>query len=347
VIVATRQSSLLELGASTRAALALERAFKILEVKGDTMKSTVQMLFKMIFRLVEILMPALAGRWATSLFLTPIKNKRPDYESEFIQDAIIQKIPIVESYDQSLTNPYYVKYSWGRGMPILLIHGWAGRGSQVAALAKPLVEAGYKVITFDALAHGDSPGKKTTLPEFVRVIQHIAAKEGKFRAMIGHSFGGVAMALAVNDGVEAEKLITIGSPASMAFIFEEFGKQINASHTSTKKIGTYIETLTQRHIDDFSLKNLVLTLTQPSLIIHDKNDKEVDYGQSLILANSWLGSKHILTENLGHRRILRDSNTISKIVEFITTHKIEVNGYNSEVEFKGQKLVAMSTDLSF
>jgi len=283
------------------------------------MQSIIQRLFQIAFRIVETVAPTLAGKWAIKLFFTPLKPKRPRREEALIKDATIQKVSLQESFDKSITQPYFVTYSWGKGPVVLLVHGWGGRGSQVATLAQPLVDSGYRVVTFDALAHGDSPGKQTNILEFKQIIQHIEAMEGGFYAIIGHSFGGVAAALAVSEGVKAEKLATIGTPASMEFVFDQFASIINASGSSIEKLTYYIEHLAQRRIDEFSLTNIVTKLNQPGLIIHDKNDREVSHTEALALAKQWTGSELVVTEGLGHRRILRDEAVISKIIGYIAT----------------------------
>lgn len=283
------------------------------------MQSTIQRLFQIAFQLVESVAPSLAGKWAIKLFFTPLKHKRPRREEALIKDATTQKIAVPESFDKSITKPYFIKYSWGEGPVVLLVHGWGGRGSQVAALAQPLVDSGYRVVTFDALAHGDSPGKRTNILEFNQIIKQIEVMEGGFHAIIGHSFGGVAAALAVSEGVKTEKLVTIGTPASMEFVFEQFTSIINASGKSIEQLAHYIEYLAQRKIDDFSLTNIVTGLNQPGLIIHDKNDREVRHTEALALAKQWSGSELVVTEGLGHRRILKDGAVISRIISYITT----------------------------
>jgi pimeloyl-ACP methyl ester carboxylesterase len=279
--------------------------------------------FQIAFRLVEIVLPALAGKWGIKLFFSPFKHKRPHRETLLLQDAIRQKINLPACYDTSIASPHFVMYSWGQGPAILLVHGWSGRGSQVATLAKPLVEAGYRVVTFDGLAHGDSPGKQTTILDFVQIIKHLDRAGGPFEAIIGHSFGGVAAALAITEGLSTGKLVTIGSPASMAYVFAEFAKQINASEKTIEKVAQAIERVAQRAIDDFSLANLAAQIQQPGLIVHDKRDKEVNVVQALTLAERWPGSQLLLTEGLGHQRILRDPATIAKIIAFIAAGQLQ------------------------
>jgi alpha-beta hydrolase superfamily lysophospholipase len=49
---------------------------------------------------------------------------------------------------------------------ILLVHGWSGRGTQLFKIADELLKQGYSTISFDAPAHGKSPGK-TIMVDFI------------------------------------------------------------------------------------------------------------------------------------------------------------------------------------
>jgi pimeloyl-ACP methyl ester carboxylesterase len=55
----------------------------------------------------------------------------------------------------------------------------------------------------------------------------------------------------------------------------------------------------------------------PTLIFHDRRDKEVPYAEGVALAASWPTSEMISTEGLGHQRILRDPAVIDRAVEFV------------------------------
>lgn len=51
---------------------------------------------------------------------------------------------------------------WGEaGRPlVLLMHGWGGHRGQLTGFVAPLMKAGFRVVAFDAPAHGDAPGKQ-------------------------------------------------------------------------------------------------------------------------------------------------------------------------------------------
>jgi esterase/lipase len=279
----------------------------------------IQKTVSFIFKITERLTPGLAGKLAVFLFFKPLKKSRKQFEQTKLNRAEKKRIQL-----QNLPyhhNPFgtYALYSWGQGPAVLLVHGWGGRGSQLEEFIDPLVEAGYQVLAFDAFAHGDSSGKSTNVMEFVSIIQDIEKRTGGFDAMIAHSLGGMAAVLAIKRGVAAQKIITINSPVSVDFIFTAFAAQINASSKSVGYISDFIEKITRMSIDEFSADQFISGSQVQGMIIHDTDDKEVPVDQAYSLHQSWENSTLTLTHRLGHRRILRDSRTISNIMRFLNS----------------------------
>ena len=80
--------------------------------------------------------------------------------------------------------------AWGKSGPaVLLMHGWGGARAQMTGFVEPLLEAGYRVVAYDQPAHGESDGKMTNLLEIAPTMDLIREREGKFDAIIAHSFG--------------------------------------------------------------------------------------------------------------------------------------------------------------
>jgi pimeloyl-ACP methyl ester carboxylesterase len=70
-------------------------------------------------------------------------------------------------------------------------------------------------------------------------------------------------------------------------------------------------------LDALSLSALVTRRDADLLVFHDRDDKEVSVAHGAALAAWWPGARLELTEDLGHRKILRDSNVIAETVEFV------------------------------
>lgn len=273
--------------------------------------------FQRTFHLTEAIAPPLAQWWAVRLFFRPMKFNRPPREARLITDAVVERQLLTSIYPRAAGEQYYVTYSWGTGPTVLLVHGWAGRGSQMATLAHPLVAAGYRVLTFDAPAHGDSPGQQTNLLEVSDIIRALSEREEGFAAIIGHSFGGMAAGFALAEGAMSTKLVTIGSPVTMENVLNGFGSQLNATAKTVDGVRQKIEQLAQRPVDRFSLSQTLAGSSVQGLIVHDRDDREVGFDQAELLHAVWPESLLHLTDGLGHRRILRDQATIARIVAFV------------------------------
>ena len=106
-------------------------------------------------RLTGFVSPAIAGRMANAAFWTtsPKMQVRAD-------DLITHRAArrgVIDVRGHAVTT-----YEWGTGTrAVLLMHGWKGRASQFATMVRDLVGEGYRVIAFDAPAHGDSAGRRT------------------------------------------------------------------------------------------------------------------------------------------------------------------------------------------
>ena len=59
------------------------------------------------------------------------------------------------------------------------------------------------------------------------------------------------------------------------------------------------------------------SINQPILIIHDINDNDVSVSAAHQINKTIKTSELLITEGLGHRRILGDKMVITKIMEFL------------------------------
>jgi len=274
-------------------------------------------LYKFTFHITERVLPTLAAKWAVRIFCTVRKFKQFNTSGFSLKPSSEQKVIFPSQYQMEKQSPSYVKYRFGKGKKVLLIHGWEGRASQMDRFIKPLVDAGFEVWAIDLPAHGNTLGRRTNLPEMVQAILHLADNIGKFHTILAHSFGGVVAINAIKAGVKTENLITIGTPASMKFILSDFKEKLQASDKLMIRFREEIENFIHQKFEDFSPDKILLKLSVVGLIVHDRDDKEVDYRQAVELHEKWPESKLILTRGLGHRRILRNRKMISQIIEFV------------------------------
>lgn len=113
--------------------------------------------------------------------------------------------------------------SWGQAGPkILFVHGWAGRGSQIAGLVEPLVNRGYQVISFDFPAHGESGGKTTQIFELADTLSQILDQLGPFYGVITHSLGGMVLGQVCPQAAGVERVVMFAPPAKLESAVDNF-----------------------------------------------------------------------------------------------------------------------------
>ncbi len=116
--------------------------------------------------------------------------------------------------------------TWGNAAQplVFLMHGWGGHRGQLAAFADPLVAAGFSVASFDAPSHGDVPGTQASGYQMAAAIHTVLGGLGQPYAIIAHSLGTMAVALALQDWLAAEKLVFFGPTRRLEDVIEPFVK---------------------------------------------------------------------------------------------------------------------------
>lgn len=261
-----------------------------------------------ITRTLEILSPPLAGWWACQLFMSPRSNR--------------QRMPVIDGLKQTFLDYQTIHgkkgkcsvYSAGAGPAILLVHGWEGTAYNYTDMCKALLDNGFKVILFDAPAHGQSSGKQTNIIEISRMITQLANNEANLSAIIGHSFGAVAVGHAIKSGLVVKRLISISAPTNIEYIVERFCRIIKASSNTKKSIITKIESFIKDDYLSLSLTEVAQKFSMPGMIIHDRSDSMIPVKHAKSLEKAWPNAILYTTKGLGHTGILRNDQVINRIV---------------------------------
>ena len=250
--------------------------------------------------------------FAAKLFTSPIKHKIPKRELEMDRKSI-QKLIEIPSLNKRV-----VLYQYGKSnKKVLLVHGWSGRGTQLFKIADELVKAGFSTISFDAPAHGKSPGKTTIMSEFVETILEIDQQFGPFEGAVGHSLGGMSLLNAVKKGFKIKRLAIIGSGDVVQDILDDFVVKLELKPSISLKLREHFEKKYGQEMDSYSGYKSAMEIDIPVLVIHDKNDPEVAVTAGINIHNHLKNGTLYLTEGLGHRKILGNPVVIEKVVQFI------------------------------
>lgn len=265
---------------------------------------------RFFFSTLEKVSPYLTFKLATLVFFSPFRFKTPSKELQFRQKAKLRTTPF--------SNNRVVIYEWGQSnTAVLLVHGWSGRATQVAHLGQHMVKAGYKVISFDAPAHGQSNGRHTHFMEFAALIQEMKSRYPEINYVVGHSMGGTAVGHALSEGLKIEKAVIIGAPASTNWVLKTYCEKINVSPKIEQRIKQHIENKFDVTFEATGLNKISKKLTTACLIIHCEDDQETPVKDAHIIHSKWKNSTLAITTNLGHRRILKDTTIAHKIINFL------------------------------
>lgn len=258
----------------------------------------------------------LAEKFARKLFITPIKHKIPKREFHMEAESVQTKLFI------PTINKEIVVYSYGNSdKKILLVHGWSGRGTQLVKIADAVLDKGFSTISFDAPAHGKSGTKTTLMLEFIESVLEVEKVYGPFEFAIGHSLGGMSILNAIKKGLKVKKAVVIGSGNSVINIVNTFVEKIGLPNKVAVLMRNSFENKYHFEMESFSAYVAAKEVKIPVLVIHDNNDEDIPVSEAHHLVENLSDKEVLITDNLGHRKILGDSNVIAKIVEFLMIKK--------------------------
>jgi pimeloyl-ACP methyl ester carboxylesterase len=247
------------------------------------------------------------ARAALEMFMTPRRPAPRDWEAALLQ----QGTPL------TLANGLAAR-SFGAGPRVLLVHGWEGRGMNLGMFITPLTAAGYQVIALDGPAHGESPGEQTHPPHFAQAILGVGQELGPLAGVIAHSMGAASTALALQQGLVAERVVLIAGPSSLAGVLQRFAQMAQLPEPVAERFYQLVAERVGAPAEALDIAQVGATLTTSALIIHDPADTDVPFADAQVIAASWPAARLYVTEGLGHRRILRDRDVIAMAVSFIT-----------------------------
>lgn len=237
-----------------------------------------------------------------------------------------------EQWDEKVNGETVRCYKWGEGQPILLVHGWMGRAGQFRNLIVQLNNMGFACYSFDGIAHGQSTGKQSSILDFADIVELLTEKYGPFRAVIGHSLGGVAVLYARTKFELSNTIITLASPSKGREIVEEFARRINGRKAYYESVSEYIFNKYDREFSDYTAEYIVRQLGDEveHVHFHDREDQQAAFSHAEAIVSNRPTTKLIETRGLGHNRILKDEEVIKAIIDIVENSDGLIDSYARE-----------------
>ncbi|MDA8020335.1 MAG: alpha/beta fold hydrolase [Thermoanaerobaculia bacterium] len=224
-------------------------------------------------------------------------------------------------------------WAWGDGgsRTALLVHGWAGRGSQLGSLAAPLVAQGFRVVAFDGPGHGRSSGRRSSLPEMAGAVAAMLRNLRGADAVIAHSLGATATAAALagypglDSDLDVGALAFVAPPSEVHGLIRRFSQMTGLSMPVLQEMRRRIEKRFGIEWHELQVSQLAPRIARPVWVAHCVDDREIPIEQGRELAAVWPGASLHETAGLGHRRILRDRSTIRHLVGYVARYGTRSN----------------------
>lgn len=223
-----------------------------------------------------------------------------------------------QSFTVKVEGAAYKYYQRGAGPTVLLMHGVHSNLTSMLGIAEELLARGYRVVLFDAPAHGDSPGAMTDPVEISAVIQAVAARFDGFEAIVGHSLGLLWLLVAWNNGVRAKAVVSLSAPATMMFLIDRFAEMHALDDDRVRGLVRSIEgRLGDTVWADLSPTENAKTIGVPCLIAHGAQDDFVPPSHADQLHASWAGSTLEVVDGVGHFDIVKSPDVRERVAQFI------------------------------
>jgi len=267
------------------------------------------------FRVLDAIFPRLSARLALKLFTTPRRWPMPEWEQEIARSA--QTIRLANGH---------TGLAWGHGEPVLLVHGWEGRVTQLGRLVAPLAARGYRVIGFNAPAHGEHKGKALNVLEYGQFLRMVVAEHGPLRGVVAHSTGASALAFAATRPLRVERAVLVSTANSVGGVVQWFEDLLGLSSTTRRVLRQRLETeIFKRPIPELDLTAHPPTYIPPTLLLATDDDRDVSASDTQSIAAHWPEARvTIVSKAGGHRKLLRDERMIEAAVNFIAEDKAQL-----------------------
>ncbi len=264
------------------------------------------------FKLLTVFSARKAAEQAFVLFSTPFlrsKRKEPPKNAELLSFKLAGHI---------------IKgYRWNHPQPVkvLILHGFGSAAYKFERFVTPLINKGYEVLAFDAPAHGDSDGKTTNAIEYAAMIRKVMDLYGPIERFMAHSFGGIALSLAMEDAPhDANTKIVFIAPATetTAAVDGAFSMLKIKNAAVRKEFDNIIFTISGKETAWFSIRRAVKNIRAAILWIHDEDDDITPLRDALkVKEDNHPNIDFVITKGLGHRKIYHDPAVKKQVISFL------------------------------
>lgn len=203
---------------------------------------------------------------------------------------------------------------------VLIAHGFQSSSRNFEGYITPLLEKGYEVIAFDAPAHGRSGGRRIVLPDYARMLRTVDQNYGPFHAFLGHSLGGLALSLFLENAPHSAftRLALVAPAVEITTGLTSFGQLLHLPGDVLKEMDEYVQETSGHPFSWYSLRRALHHIEASIFYVQDEEDRITPLRDArLVQQDEHPNIRFSFTRGLGHRRIYKDPEVLSQVVEFL------------------------------
>jgi pimeloyl-ACP methyl ester carboxylesterase len=273
------------------------------------------------FKTISKLAPATAGRMAFELFCTPYPKYKKRKAPAIFHHATKRTVVLT---DQTKIHGFEWLPNKPNDETVLIAHGYASYAYKFEHYITPLLKMGYRVLAFDAPAHGQSEGKHIHVVVYQEAIQKIMEQAGPIHHFIGHSLGALTLSMIAEniDHAEARKFVMIAPATKTTTTFANFFKMMHLNEVTKAAFLQDVSNRTSHSVEYFAADRALANFKGPMLWVHDEKDVVCPYEDILNFKEKAPSNiKFLITNGLGHNKVYKTAEVMDQIMAFLTPSK--------------------------
>lgn len=269
--------------------------------------------YKTKFRVWTAISKKKAAEKAFELFCTPQRRHKKPLPKIFEQAERLQ----LKVDGNTITG-----WRWNKPgqRKVLIVHGFESSVTNFDRYVRPLIKKGYEVLAFDAPAHGRSGGRFITAPLFKKTIQEINKHFGPIHSFMAHSFGGLAVSLALEDisHTHEHRMVLIAPATETVTAIDTFFSFLQLDPSIRTEFEKLIIKKGGVSSEWYSIKRAMKHIRAKVLWFHDEEDDTTPLADVLkVKAENYPNVEFVFTKGLGHRRIYRENKVTKAVIDFL------------------------------
>ena len=266
------------------------------------------------FKLLSLVSKTKTAEKAFELFCTPL-SKSPTSSRTVFKWAEILHFKMdgltIQGFRWNKDNPHKV----------LILHGFGSAAHNFHTYIVALLDKGYQVLAFDAPAHGNSDGLTVNATQYCEMIKKIIKLYGPVNGFLAHSFGGIALSLAMENTPHDEntKIVFIAPATETTSAIDSAFKLLQIKDKSVRdKFDRIIFDIGGHLPKWYSIKRAMENIKATILWVHDEDDDITPLSDALkVKEKGFKNIEFIITKGLGHRNIYRDAAIKKRVTAFL------------------------------